>query len=141
MIDSINIENINFNETLREAFVMACNIAKDATRELLSATEQYIRENIDPKRYKFKKMVEKTILTSFGELMFERAYYLDRENDEYVYLLDKYLNREVGRAVRDSIRENKKKKKYGGVQSHTEVFNGKVTTLTTMLKDLVDNSA
>jgi hypothetical protein len=32
---------------------MACNIAKDVTRELLSAAEQYIRENIDPKRHKF----------------------------------------------------------------------------------------
>jgi hypothetical protein len=80
---------------LGEAFVMACNIAKDVTRELLSAAEQYIRENIAPKRYKFKKMVEKTILTSFGGLTFERAYYLDRENDEYVYLLDKYLNIEL----------------------------------------------
>jgi hypothetical protein len=40
-------------------------------------------------------MVEKTMLTSFGELTFERAYYLDRENDEYVYLLDKYLNIEL----------------------------------------------
>jgi hypothetical protein len=43
--------NINFNEILREAFVMACNIATDATRELLSVAEQYIRENIDPKMY------------------------------------------------------------------------------------------
>jgi hypothetical protein len=51
----------------------------------------------------------------------------------------KETKREVGRAVRDSIRENKKKRKYGGVQSHIEVFNGKVTTLTTTLKNLIDN--
>jgi hypothetical protein len=49
-------------------------------------------------------IVGKTILTSFGELTFERTYYLDRENDEYVYLLDKYLNIELdGKMTKDVL--------------------------------------
>lgn len=49
--------------------------------------------------------------------------------------------KEVGSAVRDIIRDNNRKRKYGGVNSHVEVFNGKVTRLTVALKDLVHNSA
>lgn len=51
------------------------------------------------------------------------------------------IKKEVGSMVRDGIRENKKKRKYGGLQSHVEVFNSKVTSLTTDLKVLLGISA
>ena len=96
--------NINFNELAREAFIMACNIAMDTSAELLAYIDEQIGDNVDPKRYKFKKMVKKTILTPFGDLTFERAYYLDRQKDEYVYLLDEFLNIELdGKVTKDVL--------------------------------------
>lgn len=96
--------NIDFNELLREAFIMACNVARETSAELLAYMDEQIRENINSKRYKFKKMVKKTILTPFGDLTFERAYYLDRQKDEYVYLLDEFLNIELdGKVTKDVL--------------------------------------
>lgn len=65
-------------------------------------------------------------------------------NSYIAKVLRKRMNenkREVSRAVRDIMRENNRKRKYGGVNSHVEVFNGKVTRLTTALKDLVHASS
>lgn len=49
--------------------------------------------------------------------------------------------KEVGSAVKDMIRDQKKKRKYGGISSHIEVFNRKMTRLTAALSGLVRNSA
>lgn len=96
--------DFDFNELIREAFVMACRIARDTAIEVLTYVDKQIRENIDSERYRFKKMMKKTILTPFGDLTIERAYYLDRKKDEYVYLLDEFLNIELdGKVTKDVL--------------------------------------
>jgi hypothetical protein len=46
LVSGINIENIDFNEVLREIFIMTCNIAKDTAKELFESLDDQIRENI-----------------------------------------------------------------------------------------------
>lgn len=46
--------------------------------------------------------------------------------------------KDVGSAVKEIIHDTKKKRKYGGVRSHVEVFAGKVTPLTVAIKGLLD---
>jgi len=104
MASGISIENIDFNEVLRQIFIMACNIAKDTAKELFESLDDQIRENIDPKRYRFKMKEKKTILTPFGDLTYERGYYLDRRKDEYFYPLDEFMNIKLeGKVTKDVL--------------------------------------
>ncbi|SDM41495.1 UPF0236 family transposase-like protein [Halarsenatibacter silvermanii] len=59
--------------------------------EVFKDLDEAIMETRDKDKFKVKGIRERTLVTSFGEITFQRRYYYDREADEYRYLLDEML--------------------------------------------------
>ncbi|WML29228.1 ISLre2 family transposase [Neobacillus sp. OS1-32] len=60
-------------------------------KTLLEDMDQQIAEERNKKRYRLLDKRTTTLDSLFGEITIERNYYRDREKNEYVYLLDRYL--------------------------------------------------
>jgi len=72
--------------------------------EILSLLDKYLMAKRNKSRYEYKERKEKTLMTMLGEVTIKRRYYLDTEQNEWVFLLDELLGLE-GTAVSDSLKE------------------------------------
>ncbi|MFT8312612.1 MAG: UPF0236 family protein, partial [Sporolactobacillus sp.] len=61
-------------------------------KKLLEDMDQQIADERDKKQYRWVSKRPLQITSLFGELTVERTYYRDRIQNEYVYLLDRYLD-------------------------------------------------
>lgn len=61
-------------------------------KKLLEDMDQQIADERDKKQYRWVSKRPLQITSLFGELTVERTYYRDRTQNEYVYLLDRYLD-------------------------------------------------
>ncbi|WP_188805267.1 UPF0236 family transposase-like protein, partial [Sporolactobacillus putidus] len=61
-------------------------------KHLLEEMDQQIAEERDKKQYRLLNKRSLQVVSLFGEMKLERNFYLDRKNNHYVYLLDRYLS-------------------------------------------------
>lgn len=76
-----------------------------AMKSILEDMDKQIAEERDKKRYRLLAKRKTTLVSLFGEIEVERNYYRDREKDEYVFLLDRYLEFEGTGAFSPLIEE------------------------------------
>lgn len=62
-----------------------------AMKKILEEMDQQIAEERDKKRFRLLEKRKTHIDSLFGQVEVKRNYYRDREKEEYVYLLDRYL--------------------------------------------------
>ena len=79
----------NFTDNLQDKLMQ---LGYDLTKFSLEYAEDIIFK-IKERKQKFESLEkdERKITTIFGEINFKRRYYLDKENNERVYLLDEYF--------------------------------------------------
>ena len=65
---------------------------RELLAEVLEEFDEHLMETRDRERLEVKGIRERTIVTFFGKLTFERRYYYDNEVEEYRYILDETLN-------------------------------------------------
>lgn len=76
------------------------------TQFLVEYAENIIFE-LKERKGKFTSLEKdnRTIISIFGEINFERRYYQDKENGERIYLLDQFLKLEPGERILSNVRE------------------------------------
>lgn len=93
-MDILNKDKITFKSLEQTIFDAACQAAREATIEFLSAMDEQIHENRDKKAYRDKGLRKTTIKTIYGEVEYLRHVYLTKTEDgktASVFLLDKEL--------------------------------------------------
>ena len=83
-----------FADIERNRSVFISTITSDVCRSHGSLSEEidsWIMENRDHARYRLRDKRQVTMSTLFGEIIFSRRLYQDREKGTYVYLLDQAL--------------------------------------------------
>jgi hypothetical protein len=60
--------------------------------EILSLLDDYLMAKRDEKRYVFKELKKRTLITMIGSITIKRRYYWDRDEKEWVFLLDQALD-------------------------------------------------
>ena len=93
-MDILNKDKITFKSLEQTIFDAACQAAREATIEFLSAMDEQIHENRDKKAYRDKGLRKTTIKTIYGEVEYLRLVYLTKTEDgktASVFLLDKEL--------------------------------------------------
>ena len=108
---------LRFEEGLLEAML---ELGRNIYQECLESIEQEIRESEFRKQgyYVEHKADKRTLLTIFGNVEIERAYYKSKNSKERVYLLDKYIGLEshdkvsaaaLTRALREAVETSYRK--------------------------------
>ena len=72
---------------------------------LLEDIDRQLAETRDKRRYHLKDKRRTTIQTLFGEVTFERNYYLDREQNRYTFLLDSFLAFDGSQSISPCLEE------------------------------------
>lgn len=75
-------------EALDKILLFSKNMSKTLLTKQLENYDKYLYINIDHKRFKLIKFVERTLLTTIGIVKFKRRYYFDEFRNKYVFLLD-----------------------------------------------------
>jgi hypothetical protein len=73
--------------------------------EILSMIDVYLMATRDKCRYEYKEIKESTYVTMLGTITINRRYYWDKENKEWVYLLDRTLGFEGRERVSSGLKE------------------------------------
>lgn len=82
----------NFKELELLVFKFICSLTRSVLGEILELVDEEFMEERDKERLKYQEKRDRTIMTLFGPLKIERRYYYDKEEEEYKFLLDDYLN-------------------------------------------------
>ena len=77
-MDILNKDKITFKSLEQTIFDAACQAAREATIEFLSAMDEQIHENRDKKAYRDKGLRKTTIKTIYGEVEYLRHVYLTK---------------------------------------------------------------
>ena len=91
----IKEKGITFKELEQNIFNSACEWARNATKELLEAYDEYLAKGRDKKAYRHKGKRNTTVKTVYGEVSYRRAIYETIDDNgckKYVYLLDEALD-------------------------------------------------
>ncbi|WP_157727857.1 UPF0236 family protein [Aeribacillus pallidus] len=72
---------------------------------MLEDIDRQLAETRDKRRYHLKDKRRSTIQTLFGEVTFERNYYLDREQNRYTFLLDSLLAFDGSQSISPCLEE------------------------------------
>lgn len=67
-----------------------------ALEDILTSIDEQVASSRDKKRYRLLDKRSMTITSLYGDIQFKRNYYRDQEAEEYVFLLDRYLEFEGG---------------------------------------------
>lgn len=67
--------------------------------KFLEIFDQHLMATRDKSRYELKERNPRTVQTLVGEVSFQRRYYWDREEDQWVYLLDEKLGLERANTI------------------------------------------
>jgi Ni/Co efflux regulator RcnB len=73
--------------------------------EILSMIDVYLMATRDKCRYEYKEIKESTYVTMLGTITINRRYYWDKDNKEWVYLLDRTLGFEGRERVSSGLKE------------------------------------
>lgn len=87
---------------------MVNNIVIKTQQAIISELNEIIKQSPERKG-KFnvhKRKVERTVMTRFGELEFERVYYKNIEKNNYVYILDELLGIEKYERIESNLKGN-----------------------------------
>jgi hypothetical protein len=74
-------------------------------KKLLEDMDQQISDERDKKRYRYVAKRRLRLTSLFGELTIKRTYYRDQTKNEYVYLLDRYLDFEKAGQLSPMVEE------------------------------------
>lgn len=75
------------------------NVFRHMMVEILELFDEKLMRDRDKTRYKLKERNPRTIQTLVGEVSFERRYYRDQDEEQWVYLLDEALGLESGDSI------------------------------------------
>lgn len=90
-------ESINGGKDISELILgiqaLLDEIGVDLTRYILEIVDDIVRESEDRKRkyYIERRDDKKTFITPFGDVIYKRTYYKNKENGDYAYLSDEHL--------------------------------------------------
>lgn len=93
----------DFTDDLLKSFM---DLGSNITEFLINYAEDVLF-HLKERKEKFESLEkdDRTIITIFGEINFKRRYYLDKENNERVYLLDEYLQLEPKQRMLLNVKE------------------------------------
>lgn len=94
LFDAKDLMNLNFEDLEKKIYDYVCNIGRQITVYMLEQIDENLMKNRDKKRYKSKQIRQTTIKTVYGEVEYSRRMYLDKQTNEYVYLLDDSMQME-----------------------------------------------
>lgn len=77
---------------------------RESLIEVLLALDKALHDQRDPKRYVYKEMRSRDVMTKLGPVSLKRRYYWDREEECHVFLLDEALGLAKRQRVSDSVR-------------------------------------
>ena len=82
------------------------NFGSNLTQFMIEYAEKIIFE-LDERKEKFESLEKdnRSIISIFGEIQYERRYYKDKENNNKVYLLDKFIGIGQKQRLLDNVRE------------------------------------
>ena len=78
-----------YEERIREAALLSA--AKHIALILESIDKTIVESEKRKEKYNIQRSDERNVLTTLGDVTFERTYFLNKETGKYVYLLDKLL--------------------------------------------------
>jgi len=90
---------LSFKELEELLFSFSMDMFKNLMVEVLEFFDEKLMENRDKGRYQNKEIKGRTIQTLVGEVSFERRYYRDHEDNNWVYLLDEALGIEAEKSI------------------------------------------
>ncbi len=82
---------LSFAELEKLVWSTALETFQQAMVQILSLLDDFLMAKRDKRRYEYKEKKERTCITMLGSVTIERRYYWDREENDWVFLLDQVL--------------------------------------------------
>ncbi|MEK4873484.1 ISLre2 family transposase [Bacillus sp. FSL W8-0102] len=101
----LTTNSLSWKEIELDLFRALQNAFAELFTALLEDIDRQLAETRDKRRYHLKDKRRITIQTLFGEVTFERNYYLDREQNRYTFLLDSFLAFDGSQSISPCLEE------------------------------------
>ncbi|KYD14245.1 hypothetical protein B4135_2875 [Caldibacillus debilis] len=101
----LTTNSLSWKEIELDLFRALQNAFAELFTALLEDIDRQLAETRDKRRYHLKDKRRTTIQTLFGEVTFERNYYLDREQNRYTFLLDSFLAFDGSQSISPCLEE------------------------------------
>lgn len=96
---------VDFGELEKLLWNSVLGTFQQAMVEILSMIDDYLMAKRDLGRYAYKEKKERTIVTMVGAITISRRYYWDRDEKEWICLLDEVLGLVKGIQISDTLKE------------------------------------
>jgi len=95
----------NFAEIEKLVWGAALETFQHALVEILSTIDDFLMAKRDKNRFEYKEKKERTCITMLGPIVVKRRYYWDKDEKDWVYLLDQALELTKGTQVSAALKE------------------------------------
>lgn len=99
LLEQVMQANLSFEELEKLLWKYCLEMFSNLMVEVLGQIDQVLMENRDKARFKNKEKNSRSIQTLVGNVEFERRYYWDEKEHDWVYLLDEVLGLEAEKTI------------------------------------------
>ncbi len=96
---------LNFNDLEKLLWTSVLETFQQSMVEILLMIDNFLMAKRDTRRYEYKEKKDRTIDTIVGSITISRRYYWDRDEKDWVYLLDQVLGIEKGKQISGTLKE------------------------------------